>query len=67
MDYYTEKTERSAKLFYSLIFFENEGNKFERIIVLFWRNIECHASLKKSIRFKGAQLVADLRRILLNC
>jgi preprotein translocase subunit SecA len=66
-DYYAEKTERSAREAFPIVqnVFENEGNKFERIIVPFSdgiKTLNVVTDLKKAYDSKGAQLVADFEK-----
>jgi preprotein translocase subunit SecA len=66
-DYYAEKTERSAGEAFPIVqnVFENEGNKFERIIVPFSdgiKTLNVVTALKKAYDSKGAQLVADFEK-----
>jgi preprotein translocase subunit SecA len=66
-DYYAEKTERSAGEAFPIVqnVFENEGNKFERIIVPFSdgiKTLNVVTDLKKAYDSKGAQLVADFEK-----
>ncbi|MFT6749434.1 MAG: preprotein translocase subunit SecA, partial [Flavobacterium sp.] len=66
-DYYSEKTERSAREAFPIVqnVFENEGNKFERIIVPFSdgiKTLNVVTDLKKAYDSKGAQLVADFEK-----
>jgi preprotein translocase subunit SecA len=67
MQYYTEKTERSAREALPIIanVYEQEGNKFERIIVPFTdgiKSLNVVTDLKKAYESKGAQLVADFEK-----
>jgi preprotein translocase subunit SecA len=67
MHYYTEKTERSAREALPIIanVYEQEGNKFERIIVPFTdgiKSLNVVTDLKKAYESKGAQLVADFEK-----
>ncbi|WP_298396993.1 preprotein translocase subunit SecA [Flavobacterium sp.] len=67
MQYYTEKTERSAREAMPIIanVYEQEGNKFERIIVPFTdgiKSLNVVTDLKKAYDSKGAQLVADFEK-----
>jgi preprotein translocase subunit SecA len=66
-DYYTEKTARSAREAFPIVqnVFENEGNKFERIIVPFSdgiKTLNVVTDLKKAYDSQGAQLVADFEK-----
>jgi preprotein translocase subunit SecA len=67
MHYYTEKTERSAREAFPIIsnVFEQEGNKFERIIVPFSdgiKSLNVVTDLKKAYESHGSQLVADFEK-----
>ena len=67
MQYYTEKTERSAREALPIIanVYEQEGNKFERIIVPFTdgiKSLNVVTDLKKAYDSKGAQLIADFEK-----
>ena len=67
MQYYTEKTERSAREAFPIIanVYEQEGNKFERIIVPFTdgiKSLNVVTDLKKAYESNGAQLVADFEK-----
>ncbi|HCQ13631.1 preprotein translocase subunit SecA [Flavobacterium sp.] len=67
MHYYTEKTERSAREAFPIIanVYEQEGNKFERIIVPFTdgiKSLNVVTDLKKAYESNGAQLVADFEK-----
>lgn len=67
LQYYTEKTERSAREAFPIIanVFEQEGNKFERIIVPFSdgiKTLNVVTDLKKAYESQGAQLVADFEK-----
>ena len=67
LQYYTEKTERSAREAFPIVqnVFENEGNKFERIIIPFSdgiKTLNVVTDLKKAYESKGAQLVADFEK-----
>ena len=67
MQYYTEKTERSAREALPIIanVYEQEGNKFERIIVPFTdgiKSLNVVTDLKKAYESNGAQLVADFEK-----
>ena len=67
LQYYTEKTERSAREAFPIVqnVYENEGNKFERIIVPFsdgLKTLNVVTDLKKAYDSKGAQLVADFEK-----
>ncbi len=65
--YYTEKTERSAREAFPIIanVYQNEGNKFERIIVPFSdgiKSLNVVTDLKKAFDSNGKQLVADFEK-----
>jgi len=67
MQYYTEKTERSAREAFPIIanVYEKEGNTFERIIVPFTdgiKSLNVVTDLKKAYESNGAQLVADFEK-----
>jgi preprotein translocase subunit SecA len=67
MVYYTEKTERSGREAFPIIanVYEQEGNKFERIIVPFSdgiKTLNVVTDLKKAYDSHGAQLVADFEK-----
>ncbi len=67
LQYYTEKTERSAREAFPIIenVYKNEGNKFERIIVPFsdgLKSLNVVTDLKKAFDTNGAQLVADFEK-----
>jgi len=67
MAYYTEKTERSAREALPIIadVYQNEGNKFERIIVPFSdgiKTLNVVTDLKKAYDTNGAQLIADFEK-----
>ncbi|HLP63939.1 preprotein translocase subunit SecA [Flavobacterium sp.] len=67
MEYYTEKTARSAREAFPIIanVYEQEGNKFERIIVPFSdgiKSLNVVTDLKKAYESQGAQLVADFEK-----
>jgi len=67
LQYYTDKTERSAREALPIIanVYEQEGNKFERIIVPFTdgiKTLNVVTDLKKAYESKGAQLVADFEK-----
>lgn len=67
MAYYTEKTERSAREAFPIIanVYQNEGNKFERIIVPFSdgiKSLNVVTDLKKAFDSEGKQLVADFEK-----
>ncbi|AWA30000.1 preprotein translocase subunit SecA [Flavobacterium magnum] len=65
--YYNEKTERSAREAMPIIanVFENEGNKFERIVVPFTdgiKTLNVVTDLKKAYETQGKQLIADFEK-----
>ncbi|MES2748538.1 MAG: preprotein translocase subunit SecA [Bacteroidota bacterium] len=65
--YYTEKTERSAREAFPIVanVYQNEGNKFERIIVPFSdgiKSLNVVTDLKKAFESNGKQLVADFEK-----
>ncbi len=67
LEYYTEKTERSAREAMPIIknVFENDGDKFERIVVPFTdgiKTLNVVTDLKKAYESKGLQLVADFEK-----
>ncbi|MGV9002739.1 preprotein translocase subunit SecA [Flavobacterium sp.] len=67
MAYYTEKTARSAREALPIIanVYQNEGNKFERIIVPFSdgiKSLNVVTDLKKAFDSEGKQLVADFEK-----
>ena len=67
LQYYTEKMERSAREAYPIVqnVFENEGNKFERIIVPFSdgiKTLNVVTNLKKAYETNGIQLVTDFEK-----
>jgi preprotein translocase subunit SecA len=67
LDYYTEKTERSAREALPIItdVYKKEGNKFERIIVPFSdgiKSLNVVTDLKKAFDTNGKQLVADFEK-----
>jgi preprotein translocase subunit SecA len=67
MAYYTEKTERSAREAFPIIanVYQNEGNKFERIVVPFSdgiKSLNVVTDLKKAFESEGKQLVADFEK-----
>ncbi len=67
MAYYTEKTERSAREAYPIIanVYEQENNRFERIIVPFSdgiKTLNVVTDLKKAYETHGAYLVADFEK-----
>ncbi|MEZ4877848.1 MAG: preprotein translocase subunit SecA [Flavobacterium sp.] len=67
MAYYTEKTERSAREAFPIIanVYQNEGNKFERIVVPFSdgiKSLNVVTDLKKAFDTEGRHLVADFEK-----
>ena len=67
LDYYTEKTARSAREGFPVIenVYKTEGNKFERIIMPFSdgiKTLNVVTDLKKAFETQGAQLVADFEK-----
>jgi preprotein translocase subunit SecA len=67
MQYYTEKTERSAREAFPIIanVYEQEGNTFERIIVPFTdgiKSLNVVTDLKKAYESHGTQLIADFEK-----
>lgn len=67
MAYYTEKTERSAREAFPIIanVYQNEGNKFERIVVPFSdgiKSLNVVTDLKKAFESEGKQLIADFEK-----
>ncbi len=67
LEYYTEKTERSAREALPIIknVFENEGNKFERIVVPFTdgiKTLNVVTDLKKAYDSEGKQLISDFEK-----
>ncbi len=67
MQYYTEKTERSAREAFPIIanVYENPNNQYERIIVPFTdgiKTLNVVTNLKKAYETQGAQLVADFEK-----
>jgi preprotein translocase subunit SecA len=67
LEYYTEKTERSAREALPIIanVYKNEGNKFERIVVPFTdgiKTLNVVTDLKKAYETEGRQLVADFEK-----
>ncbi|MFY8008226.1 MAG: preprotein translocase subunit SecA, partial [Flavobacterium sp.] len=66
-NYYTEKTERSAREAFPIIaeVYQREGNTFERIVVPFSdgiKSLNVVTDLKKAFESNGAQLVADFEK-----
>ena len=67
LEYYTEKTARSAREGFPVIenVYKTEGNKFERIIMPFSdgiKTLNVVTDLKKAFESKGNQLVADFEK-----
>jgi preprotein translocase subunit SecA len=67
MQYYTEKTERSAREALPIItdVYKREGNQFERIIVPFSdgiKSLNVVTDLKKAYESEGKQLIADFEK-----
>ena len=67
LDYYTEKTARSAREALPIIteVYKNDGNKFERIIIPFTdgiKTLNVVTDLKKSYETGGAQLINDFEK-----
>jgi preprotein translocase subunit SecA len=67
MQYYNEKTERSAREAFPIIanVYENESNKYERIVVPFSdgiKTLNVVTNLKKAYESQGKQLVADFEK-----
>ncbi|WP_432671552.1 preprotein translocase subunit SecA [Flavobacterium sp. SM2513] len=67
LEYYTEKTDRSAREALPIIknVFENENNQFERIVVPFTdgiKSLNVVTDLKKAYDSEGKQLVADFEK-----
>ena len=67
MAYYTEKTARSAREAFPIIanVYQNEGNKFERIVVPFSdgiKSLNVVTDLKKAFESEGRHLVADFEK-----
>lgn len=67
LDYYTEKTERSAREAMPIIknVFEQEGNQFERIVVPFTdgiKTLNVVTDLKKAYHSEGKQLISDFEK-----
>ena len=67
LEYYTEKTERTAREALPIIanVYKNEGNKFERIVVPFTdgiKTLNVVTDLKKAYETEGRQLVADFEK-----
>ena len=67
LQYYTEKTERSAREAFPIIknVFEEQGNQFERIVVPFTdgvKSLNVVTDLKKAYDSEGKQLIADFEK-----
>ncbi|HEX8270366.1 MAG TPA: preprotein translocase subunit SecA [Flavobacterium sp.] len=67
LQYYTEKTERSAREAFPIIsnVFEEQNNQFERIIVPFTdgvKTLNVVTDLKKAYESEGKQLIADFEK-----
>lgn len=67
LEYYTEKTERSAREAFPIIksVYEDKNNQFERIVVPFTdgiKSLNVVTDLKTAYDTKGAQLVADFEK-----
>jgi len=67
LQYYTEKTERSAREAFPIIknVFEEQNNQFERIVVPFTdgvKTLNVVTDLKKAYESEGKQLVADFEK-----
>ena len=67
LEYYTEKTERSAREAFPIIksVYEDKNNQFERIVVPFTdgiKSLNVVTDLKKAYETEGAQLVADFEK-----
>ncbi len=67
LQYYTEKTERSAREAFPIIknVFEDQGNKFERIVVPFTdgvKTLQVVTDLSKAYQTEGRQLLADFEK-----
>ncbi|MDR6968331.1 preprotein translocase subunit SecA [Flavobacterium arsenatis] len=67
LEYYTEKTARSAREAFPIIknVFENDGNQFERIVVPFTdgiKTLNVVTDLKKAYETEGKQLLADFEK-----
>ncbi|MFT3795628.1 preprotein translocase subunit SecA [Flavobacterium sp.] len=67
LQYYTEKTERSAREAFPIVknVFEQEGNQFERIVVPFTdgvKTLNVVTDLKKAYESQGKQLIADFEK-----
>ncbi len=67
MQYYTEKTERSAREAFPIVqnIYENPNNQYERIVVPFSdgiKSLNVVTDLKRAYETNGAQLVADFEK-----
>lgn len=67
LDYYTEKTERSAREAYPIVknVFETQGNQYERIVVPFTdgaKTLNVVTDLRKAYETEGRQLLADFEK-----
>jgi preprotein translocase subunit SecA len=67
LEYYTEKTNRSAREAFPIIknVYENENNQFERIVVPFTdgiKSLNVVTDLKKAYESEGKQLIADFEK-----
>ncbi|RTY87827.1 preprotein translocase subunit SecA [Flavobacterium sp. RSP15] len=67
LEYYTEKTVRSAREAFPIIknVYEDKNNQFERIVVPFTdgiKSLNVVTDLKKAYETEGAQLVADFEK-----
>lgn len=67
LEYYTEKTARSAREAFPIIksVYEDQNNQFERIVVPFTdgiKSLNVVTDLKKAYETQGAQLVADFEK-----
>ena len=67
LEYYTEKTERSAREAFPIIksVYEDKNNQFERIVVPFTdgiKSLNVVTDLKRAYETEGAQLVADFEK-----
>ena len=67
LEYYTEKTERSAREAFPIIknVYEDKNNQFERIVVPFTdgaKSLNVVTDLKKAYESNGKQLVADFEK-----
>ena len=67
LEYYTEKTERSAREAFPIIksVYEDTNNQFERIVVPFTdgiKSLNVVTDLKRAYETQGAQLVADFEK-----